>query len=103
MNIHQKSIPSLAIDNYLIINNLKVNLFRLTIKFIRIIRLLKFLEKINMIFCINIVINYTDMSGCPKKFVAVTTLYEDEFTDILSYFSERWRIHERRYALSNTW
>ena len=57
----------------------------------------------NTIFCINIVINYTDISGCPKKFVAVTTLYESEFTEILSYFSERWRIHESRYTLSNTW
>ena len=35
--------------------------------------------------------------------MAVTTLYEDEFTEILSYFSERWRIHESRYTLSNTW
>jgi hypothetical protein len=34
--------------------------------------------------------------------VAVTTLYESEFTEILSYFSERWRIHESRYTLSNT-
>jgi hypothetical protein len=49
------------------------------------------------------VIKYTDISGCPKKFVAVTTLYEDEFTEILSYFSERWRIYESRYTLSNTW
>lgn len=48
-------------------------------------------------------IKYTDISGCPKKFVAVTTLYEDEFTEILSYFSERWRIYESRYTLSNTW
>ena len=57
----------------------------------------------NTIFCINIVINYTDISGCPKKFVAVTTLHESEFTEILLYFSERWRIHESRYTLSNTW
>ena len=48
-------------------------------------------------------INYTDINGCPKRFVAVTTLYESEFTEILSYFSERWRIHESRYTLSNTW
>jgi DDE superfamily endonuclease/Helix-turn-helix of DDE superfamily endonuclease len=61
------------------------------------------LGQTNTIFCINIVINYTDISGCPKKFVAVTTLYESEFTEILSYFSERWRIHESRYTLSNTW
>ena len=57
----------------------------------------------NTIFCINIVITYTDISGCPKKFVAVTTLHQDEFTEILSYFSERWRIYESRYTLSNTW
>jgi hypothetical protein len=60
------------------------------------------LGQTNTIFCINIVINYTDISGCPKKFVAVTTLYESEFTEILSYFSEKWRIHESRYTLSNT-
>ena len=64
---------------------------------------MKFLGQTNTIFCINIVINYTDISGCPKKFVAVTTLHESEFTEILSYFSERWRIHQSRYTLSNTW
>ncbi len=64
---------------------------------------MKFLGQTDIIFCINIVINYTDISGCPKKFVAVTTLYESEFIEILSYFSERWRIHESRYTLSNTW
>lgn len=51
----------------------------------------------------NIVITYADISGCPKKFVAVTTLHQDEFTEILSYFSVRWRIHENLYTLSNTW
>jgi len=49
------------------------------------------------------VINYTDISGCLKEFVAVTTLHESKFTEILSHFSERWRIHESRYTLSNTW
>ena len=57
----------------------------------------------NTIFCVNVVINDTDISGCPKKFVAVTTLCESEFTEILSYFSERWRIHESCYTFSNTW
>lgn len=54
------------------------------------------------IFCIDIVIKYTDISGCPKRFVAVTTLYEEEFEEILLDFSERWRIYESRYTLSNT-
>jgi DDE superfamily endonuclease/Helix-turn-helix of DDE superfamily endonuclease len=54
------------------------------------------------IFCIDIVIKYTDISGCPKRFVAVTTLYQEEFEIILLDFSERWRIHETRYTLSNT-
>ena len=30
-------------------------------------------------------------------------LNRDEFEEILSIFSERWRIHESRYTLSNTW
>ena len=47
-------------------------------------------------------INYTDISDCPKRFLAVTTLYPAEFTEILSDFSKRWRIHESRYTLSNT-
>ena len=55
------------------------------------------------IFCIAIVIKYTDLSGCPKQFVAVTTLYQTEFEEILLDFSERWRIHQSRYTLSNTW
>lgn len=53
-------------------------------------------------FCIDIVIKYTDISGCPKRFVAVTTLHKQEFEEILPDFSERWRIHESRYTLSNT-
>ena len=47
-------------------------------------------------------INYTDISDCPKRFLAVTTLYPVEFQEILSEFSERWQIHESRYTLSNT-
>jgi hypothetical protein len=54
------------------------------------------------VFCINIVINYTDLASCPKKFMAVTTLNYDEFNEILSDFSIRWQIHESRYTLSNT-
>lgn len=58
--------------------------------------------QIDTIFCINIVIKYTDISDCPKRFVAVTTLHRSEFEEILLDFSERWRIHESHYTLSNT-
>ena len=51
----------------------------------------------------NIVINYSDISSCTKKFVAATTLYKSEFTRILSYFTERGRIHESCYPLLNNW
>ncbi len=55
-----------------------------------------------MIFCLNIVLKYTDICDCPKQFVVVTTLYRSEFEKILSEFSIRWCVHESRYTLSNT-